>query len=165
MHPTSGRCPSRPETLEASSRRCTMNARTMNPKAVVAAAMMMVSAVTVQAASAGLPVGGLGSAVPTRTVLKYGNSAWTSPVAVVLKSAADWTAWNQNMVARGMAINVEAVPAGVDWNIDALLVVALGGGPNVRYGVDLTSVERVGLDTEVTLSVAYGQGGSYPCVV
>jgi hypothetical protein len=143
-----------------------MNARTMNPKAVVAAAMMMVAAVTVSAASAGSSIGGLGHAVATRVVMKYAMGAWTAPAAVVLKSPADWNAWNADMVARGMAVGAEMVPANVDWKHEALLVVTLGECSRTRYALDLASCDRMALHTDVSLAMSCGQGaGTYPCVV
>jgi len=142
-----------------------MKARAMNSKAVVAAAMMMVLVAASVSAASAAGLGNLGQKVTTRTVLKYANGAWTAPTAVVLKSAADWTSWNNAMVASGMAVAAEPVPASVDWKHEAVLVVSLGCCRPMQKGVDLSDCERVALHTDVALNLTYGQGGTYPCVV
>jgi hypothetical protein len=139
-----------------------MNARSMNPKAVVAAAMMMAAVVANGAASASPNAA---HAVPTRTVMMAYQGAWTSPCAVVLKSAAAWNAWNQDMVARGMALAAEPAPANVDWKKEAVLVVSLGLMPGARMTVGVASADRQALSTDVELSLNTNQGGSAPCVV
>jgi hypothetical protein len=98
-----------------------------------------------------------------RTVLAFDDGSWTSPVAVVLKSAADWTAWNQEMVACGKAVGEEPVPANVDWAREALLVVALGDAAGDR--VRLQDARRVGLRTEMEAGLSRDGHGEYPCHV
>ena len=98
-----------------------------------------------------------------RTLMAYDDGAWTLPVAMVLRSAADWTTWNHEMVERGMAIGEELVPAGVDWSKEAVLVVAVGGGTTSR--VRLQNARRVGLHTELEVVVSYDGFGHYPCHV
>src|SRR5258708_18317425 len=138
----------------------------MNPKAVVGAAMMMVVAVTVSAASAGVGMGLQGYTVGARVVAGYAMSAWAARAAVVLKSEADWNAWAQEQAASRMAIDVEPAPAGVDWKREAVLVVALGDWSRRPMGVDLASVERVALHTDVSLAMGAMPGmGAYPALI
>ena len=142
-----------------------MKARAMNSKAVVAAAMMMLAVVATRPAVAGSSLTALRHAVDTHTVMDYGQGAWTAPAAVVLKCEQDWKDWNAYMVEAGMAVGAEAMPAGVNWNTDAVLVVSLGQNLNTDYAVEVASAEHVGMHTTVTLRVTEGQGGSSPCVV
>lgn len=137
-----------------------MQARTMNPKAVVAAAMMMAVVAAGTASAAHLA----GHPVQTRTLMNLYQGAWTSPVAVVLKSANDWTNWNRDMVNRGMAVAAEPDPANVDWSREAVLVVSLGLMPDARLSLDLASANRMGATTQVELSLA-NAGGSSPALV
>ena len=143
-----------------------MEARAMNPKALatMAAAVALILACTATDGQAqGRPTSRMAPAVAMRTLMAYDDGAWTSPVAVVLKSAADWTTWNHEMVERGMAIGEELVPAGVDWSKEAVLVVAVGGGTASR--VRLQNARRVGLHTELDVVVSEGGSGAYPCHV
>jgi len=141
-----------------------MKARAMNPMAVVAAAMAMMAVVATSPVSAA-PSMGAGQAVATRTVMQYGQGAWTAPAAVVLKSEGAWNAWNAMMVRKGKAVGAEAVPAGVDWKEEVLLVVTLGENLNQDWSVALAGATSNGLSTQVTLQLTPGQGGSSPCVV
>jgi len=142
-----------------------MKARAMNSKAVVAAAMMTMAAMATSPAAADPSLMGLSHAVATRTVLDYGQGAWTAPAAVVLKSEQDWTNWNKYMADHGMAVGPESMPSGVNWSTDALLVVSLGQNLNADYSVTVASAQHTGSHTTVTLNVTAGQGGSSPCVV
>jgi hypothetical protein len=143
-----------------------MKARTMNSKAVVAAALMMV-AVTVVAARAASASNAmsLAHAVSTRTVMQYGQGAWTGYAAVVLKSEADWTSWNAYMAANNMAVGSEPAPKNVDWTKEALLVVSMGENLNTAYSVDVAGAARTMSETEVTLGMSANAGGNDPCVV
>ena len=142
-----------------------MEARAMNPKALatMAAAVALTLACAAGTAQAeNRAIFRLAPAVAMRTVLAYDDGAWTSPVAVVLRSAADWTAWNHEMVERGMAVGEEPLPAGIDWSREAVLVVALGGeGSRVR----LQNARRIGLRTELEAVLSHDGGGEYPCHV
>jgi hypothetical protein len=143
-----------------------MKARAMNSKAMVAAAMMMAMTVMAARSASASPLAGLGDQpVSTRTVMKYYQGAWTSPCAVVLHSAGEWAAWNQEMVARGMAVGAEAVPANVDWSREAVLVVSLGLNPDARMSLDVAGADHRAGRTDLQLSVSYDRGGSAPCVV
>ncbi len=143
-----------------------MKARAMNSKTMVAAAMMMAMAVMAARSASASPLADLGGhEVKTRTLMKYYQGAWTAPTAVVLKSAADWTAWNKDMVARGQAVGEEAAPTNVDWNHEAVLVLSLGLNPDGRMALDLAGALRKGQHTDLRLNVSYNQGGSAPCVV
>jgi len=143
-----------------------MEARAMNPKALatMAAAVALILACTAADGQAqGRSTSRMAPAVAMRTLMAYDDGAWTSPVAVVLTSAADWTTWNHEMVGHGMAIGEELVPAGVDWSQEAVLVVAVGGGTASR--VRLQNARRVGLHTELEVVVSYDGFGHYPCHV
>jgi hypothetical protein len=143
-----------------------MAARAMNPKALatMAAAVALTLACTAGEGQAqGHSTSRMAPTVAMRTLMAYDDGAWTSPVAMVLKSAADWTAWNHEMVERGMAIGEEPVPAGVDWSTEAVLVVALGPGAASR--VRLQNAHRVGLHIEMEAVASSGGSGAYPCHV
>jgi len=144
-----------------------MKARAMNSKAAVAAAMMMLTvAVLAPRAAHASNLVSVSHKVATRTVLKYGQGAWTGAAAVVLKSQQEWDGWNAMMTATGKAVGPEQMPAGVDWTKDALLVVSWGQDLNADYSVDVASAMRTGAATQVTLSVtAAADGGNDPCVV
>ena len=142
-----------------------MNARAMNPRALAAAAMLMMAAAATASPSLAqtdkMPNGWMSRAAEMRTLMHYADGAWTSPAAVVLKSAKDWNDWNEEMVASGKAVGKEAMP-NVDWTREAVLVVTLGES---QMSMDLKNGRRVGLRTEVELSLNWSQGGSTPCQV
>jgi hypothetical protein len=144
-----------------------MNARAMNPRALAAAAMLVMAAAATASPSMAqtdkMPNGWMSRAAEMRTVMHYADGAWTSPAAVVLKSAKDWNDWNEEMVASGRAVGKEAMPD-VDWSREAVLVVTLGQsqGP---VSMDLKNGRRVGLRTEVELSLNWSAGGYSPCQV
>ena len=145
-----------------------MEARAMNPKTL--ATMAAVVALTLACTAAdGQAQGHLTSRMaPTiamRTLMAYDRGAWTSPVAVVLKSEKDWNTWNHEMVERGMAIGEEPVPAGVDWSKEAVLVVALGGGHVPASRVRLQNARRVGVHIEMEVVASRDGSGAYPCHV
>ena len=102
-------------------------------------------------------------AVAMRTLMAYDDGAWTAPVAMILKSPADWISWNKDMVKAGMAIGEEQLPAGVDWTKEAVLVVALGDRQGAR--VRLEHASRAGLRTELDVAVSSDGYGEYPCHV
>jgi len=145
-----------------------MEARAMNPKALatMAAAVALTLACSAGIGSAqGRPASHGAPTVAMRTVMAYDDGAWTSPVAVVLKSPGDWKSWNHEMVERGMAVGEEPVPAGVDWSKEAVLVVAVGGGNVPASRVRLQNAHRVGLHTELEVAASGDGSGSYPCHV
>lgn len=142
-----------------------MEARAMNPKALAtmaAAVALTLAAAAGTAQAENRAISRTAPAVAMRTLLAYDDGAWTSPVAIVLRSAADWTSWNHEMVERGMAIGEEPMPAGIDWNREAVMVVALGGeGSRVR----LQNARRIGLRTELDAALSQDGTGEYPCHV
>ena len=145
-----------------------MKARAMNPRTLAAAAaMMMMAAAAMASPSAAqtdlMPNGWLSRTAAMRTLMHYADGAWTAPAAVVLKSAQDWTAWNEEMVASGKAVGMEAMP-NVDWSREAVLVVTLGMSQN-PVSMELKNGRRVGLRTEVDLAINWNEGGSSPCHV
>lgn len=101
--------------------------------------------------------------VAMRTVMAYDDGAWTAPVAMILKSPADWAAWNKELVTAGLAIGEEQLPAGVDWSKEAVLVVALGEGRGSR--VRLQNACRAGLRIELEVAASSNGSGQYPCHV
>ena len=145
-----------------------MAARAMNPKALatMAAAVALTLACSAGIGQAeGRPAPHSAPTVAMRTLMAYDDGAWTSPVAVVLKSVADWAAWNHEMVERGMAVGEEPVPAGVDWSKEAVLVVALGGGHVPASRVRLQNAHRVGVHIEMEVVASRDGSGAYPCHV
>jgi len=144
-----------------------MNARAMNPRALAAAAMLVMAAAATASPSMAqtdkMPNGWMGRAAQMRTLMHYADGAWTSPAAVILKSAKDWNDWNEEMVASGKAVGKEAMP-NVDWTREAVLVVTLGESQS-PISMELKNGRRVGLRTEVELSVNWSDGGSAPCQV
>ncbi|MEP7027739.1 MAG: hypothetical protein ABI960_04010 [Candidatus Eisenbacteria bacterium] len=142
-----------------------METRAMSKVARTAMALGLVLAYATQASAAGRGQADprIVSTVAMRTVMAYDDGAWTSPVAVVLNSPSDWSAWNKDMVDQGMAIGEESLPAGVDWSREAVVVVALGEGRGSR--VRLEQAVRLGLRTELAVNASQGGHGSYPCHV
>ena len=144
-----------------------MNARAMNPRALAAAAMLVMAAAATASPSLAqtdrMPNGWMSRTAEMRTLMHYTDGAWTAPAAVILKSAQDWNAWNEEMVAAGKAVGKEAMP-NVDWSREAVLVVALGESQN-PISVELKNGRRVGLRTEIELSMNWNEGGSSPCHV
>ncbi len=136
-----------------------MNVRTWAQAAALSVALMANGAPTAQAAA---PAPLRAPSAAMRTLLKYWDGAWTAPAAVVLRSAKDWNDWNDEMVARGMAIGREPLPANVNWAREAVLVVSAGSN---AAAVELKNARRIGLRVEVELAVSYHEGGTSPCHV
>lgn len=142
-----------------------MEARAMNQAActTMALGLALTLAYAAQANAGGRELSIPAPAVAMRTVLAYDDGAWTAPVAMILKSPADWKSWNQDMVKAHMAIAEEQLPAGVDWSKEAVLVVALGDRQGAR--VRLQNARRAGLRTQLELAVSSDGYGEYPCHV
>lgn len=136
-----------------------MNARSMTRTATMVAMALTMMATTSVAA----PKNGLG-AVSCRTVASWTMSAWTAPAAVVLTSPEAWVAWNREMVDSGRAVAEEAMPKGVDWKREALVVLAMGEVDGA-WTMSVNGAARTLACTEMSLHVAPGQGGSSPAVV
>jgi len=137
-----------------------MMARALNPQALAAAAMslmVMAGAADVMAA----PSRWIAPAAPMRTLMRYTDGAWLAPTAVVLKSAKDWNDWNDEMVAEGKAVGRESMPQ-VDWAKESVVVVTMGKG---GASLELKNARRVGLRTDVELSLNWAEGGAAPCHV
>jgi hypothetical protein len=143
-----------------------MNARSMTRTATMVA-MALTMAVNVASVAAG-PRAGMAErsrrAVDCRTLETYSMSAWLAPAAVVLTSPEAWAAWNSEMVESGQAVAEEMLPAGVNWNREAVLVLALGE-QGASYRLELMHATRSMSSTEMSLHVATGQGGSSPALV
>jgi hypothetical protein len=103
-------------------------------------------------------------AIQMRTLMQYDMGAWMAPAAVVLNSAEDWASWNEEMVAQGKAVGVEAAPA-VDWSREAVVVVCLGENPTGNWRVEMKSARKVGKRASVQVHVTMDAGGSAPCHV
>jgi len=117
--------------------------------------------------AAGLVVGAAEAApVKMRTVMHYTMGAWIRPVAVVLRSADEWTRWNDQMVAAEHAVAAELLPAGVDFSREVLLVVAIGECPQLTT-FELAEPERAGRTLYFTgrIERTWTQAFSSPCHV
>lgn len=89
----------------------------MNPKQVFLAVALGAALATTEA---------IASPVTMRTILRYSQGAWLSPVAVIVHDPWQWTRWNESMVGAERAAGIEPVPSAVDWSREVLLVVAIG---------------------------------------
>ena len=138
-----------------------MNARTWAQAAALTAAMLMTAApVTNAAPTADL----LARKAMMRTLMCYGEGAWMAPAAIILKSEQDWTDWNDAMLEAGRSVSSVMAPAGVDWTKEAVLVVSLGQSEQ-NASLNLKSVRRIGLRTEIEMELTWGTGGTSPCHV
>ncbi len=143
-----------------------MNARTQTKTAALTA-MALTLALTASLAAAAPGNGAAERANKSsacRTVENYSMSAWVAPVAMVLHSAAQWEKWNERMAEEGLAVAAEAMPAGVDWSKECVLVLALGELPEARH-LSLTGVTRGLSGTRLNLTVEAGRGGRAPALV
>jgi hypothetical protein len=139
----------------------TMNAKTWAQAAALTAAMLMTAAPVANAApTADL----LARKAAMRTLMNYGEGAWMAPSAIILKSAQDWTEWNDAMVEAGRSVSSVKAPADIDWTKEAVLVVSLGQSQQ-NASLNLKSVRRIGLRTEIDMELTWGAGGTSPCHV
>jgi hypothetical protein len=94
-----------------------------------------------------------------RTLLQYRESAWIRPTAVVLHNEQAWLDRSREAVASGIGIGMEILPA-VDWDKEAVLVVALGEDMSRALSLSLMNPRKAGSMTELTMDVkADGQMG------
>jgi hypothetical protein len=141
-----------------------MNARTMTRTATMVAmamTMMAMGAVSDAAPGRGEPQR---KAVSCRAVAAYQMSAWVAPMAVVLTSPQAWSQWNREQVDAGRSVGEEALPAGVDWNREVVVVLALGE-ISESHQVELRGARRWLNETELSLHVEAGRGGRCPALV
>jgi hypothetical protein len=144
-----------------------MNARSKTRTALLVAMTLMLAPMAASVDAA--PRGGIegrakGRAVACRTVATYGMSAWVAPMAVVLTSPEAWSQWNREQVDAGRAVAEEALPMGVDWTKEVVLVLALGE-VSEAHSVELTSARRNLNVTELNLHVEPQRGGNCPALV
>ena len=104
--------------------------------------------------------------VPMRKVFQSTDGAWTSPAAVILRSADEWIRWNDRMVADDRAYGAEPLPDGVDWDREIVLVVTLGLRPTITT-LELDPPQRFGRGVRITgrIEDLYSSGNSTPCHV
>ena len=143
-----------------------MNARTQTRTAALVA-MALTLVLTASLAAAAPRDGAAGRAKKSascRTVVNYAMSAWLAPAAMVLHSAGAWTAWNEKMAENGLAVAADALPQGVDWTKESVLVLALGELSEAHH-LTLTSATRTLSGTHLSLSVEAGRGGRTPALV
>jgi len=142
-----------------------MNARTQTRSAALVA-MALTLALTASVAGAAPPSGASERAksAACRTVETYSLSAWVVPATVVLHSAGAWKQWNKEMAENGLAVAEEAVPANVDWNKEAVVVVALGELSEARH-LKLASSRREANGVHLTVALESGSGGNAPALV
>ncbi len=107
-----------------------------------------------------------GASVAMRTLMQYRESAWLEPTAVLLHSQQAWEEWNRAAVQSGLAV-AEEILQPVNWDEEAVLVVALGMNVTRSTTLELSNPRRAGTTTEVTLHVEAGAelGPSNPCHV
>jgi len=144
-----------------------MNARSMTRTATMVAmamTMMALSAVSDAAPGRGAAQREANKAVNCRPVAAYQMSAWVAPMAVVLTSPEAWSQWNREQVDAGRSVGEEAMPAGVDWNREVLVVLALGETSESHH-VELRGARRWLNETELSLHVEAGRGGRCPALV
>jgi hypothetical protein len=141
-----------------------MNARTQNLTAALVAMALTLAVMAPTASAAPGAAERAKKSAACRTVENYTMSAWIAPAVVVVHSAAGWNKWNEQMAADGLALAAEAVPQGVDWAKECVVVVALGelSGP---YAVSMKGAKRTLSGVQVMLEVEAGHGGSSPALV
>lgn len=141
-----------------------MNARTQTKTATLAAMVLTLALTASLAAAAPGAAERAKSLVPCRTVENYAMSAWVAPTAMVLHSAGAWTAWNEQMAEEGLAVAPEALPQGVDWAKECVLVLALGELAEAHQ-LTLAGARRNVQGTTLSLTVEAGRGGRAPALV
>ena len=142
-----------------------MNARTQTKTAALAAmALTLMLTASLAAAASGNGAERANKSAACRTVETYAMSAWMAPVAMVLHSAGQWEKWNEQMADAGMAVAAEALPEGVDWSKECVLVLALGELSEAT-SLSLTGVTRGLSGTRLSLTVEAGHGGRTPALV
>lgn len=141
-----------------------MNARSMTRTATMVAMALTMALNAMPAAAAPRTASVARRPVDCRTLESYAMSAWLAPAAVVLTSPEAWAAWNAEMVESGNAVAEEALPAGVDWAREVVLVMALGE-QNAPYAMELTEATRSLTSTRMSLHVEAGRGGTSPALV
>jgi hypothetical protein len=144
-----------------------MNART-NTRTATMVAMTLTLAMVAGSVDAA-PRGGVEARakkeVACRTIASYPMAAWVSPMAVVLTSPQAWSQWNREQVEAGRAVAEEALPAGVDWAKEVVIVLALGEVSEMHY-VEAKGARRAPQGaTELNLHVETGRGGNCPALV
>jgi hypothetical protein len=102
--------------------------------------------------------------VTCRAIATYGMAAWVAPMAVVVTSPVAWSQWNAEQANAGRAVGEEALPAGVDWSKEVVVVVSLGE-LSAPLTVELTGGQKRNSQTELNLRVLTGQGGNCPALV
>jgi hypothetical protein len=143
-----------------------MNARSMTRTATMVAMTMTLAmaAVSVDAAPRRGVAAMAKQEVACRTIASYPVAAWVSPMAVVLTSPQAWSQWNREQVEAGRAVGEEALPAGVDWTKEVVVVLAMGEVAQ-NHKVELRGARRNMGSTELNLHVEAGSGGYAPALV
>ncbi len=144
-----------------------MNARSMTRTATMVA-MTLTMAMTAMSVDAA-PRGRMNERVAARTVscrtlASYPMAAWVAPMAVVVTSPEAWSRWNREQVDAGRAVAEEALPLGVDWTKEVVLVLALGEVAE-PHQVVVRGAHRSLNTTRLSLDVETGRGGRCPALV
>ena len=143
-----------------------MNARTMTRTATMVAMTLALAAGSVDAAPRrGVDARAQKKEVACRTIASYPMAAWVSPMAVVLTSPQAWSQWNREQVEAGRAVAEEAMPAGVDWAKEVVVVLALGEVSESHWVEAKGARRTLAGATELSLHVETGRGGNCPALV
>ena len=145
-----------------------MNARSMTRTATMVAMTLTMAtmATSVDAAPRGRVTERVrdNKAVTCRPVASYPMAAWVAPMAVVLTSPEAWSQWNREQVDAGRAVAEEALPQGVDWTSEVVLVLAMGEVAEA-HEVEVSGARRIANATELSLHIVTGSGGRCPALV
>ena len=147
-----------------------MNARSMTRTAtLVAMTLMATTSSSVDAAPRGRANERVVSPtanreVACRSLASYPMAAWVAPMAVVLTSPEAWSRWNREQVDAGRAVAEEALPQGVDWTREVVVVLALGEVVE-PHTVEVKGARRSKNATQLDLHVEMGRGGRCPALV
>jgi hypothetical protein len=149
-----------------------VNARSMTRTATMVATTLMM-AMTVSSVDAGprgrmnerlAQVANGNKEVACRSLATYPMSAWVAPMAVVLTSPEAWSRWNREQVDAGRAVAEEAMPQGVDWTREVVVVLAMGE-VSEPHMVEVKGARRNQNATQLDLHVEMGRGGRCPALV
>ena len=146
-----------------------MNARSMTRTATMVA--MALTMATMAPSADAAPRAGAGEKsrsskeVAVRSLVAYPMAAWVTPMAVVLTSPEAWSQWNREQVDAGRAVAEEAMPQGVDWSKEVVVVLALGE-VSEQHDVKCNGARKtLSAVTELSLQVETGRGGNCPALV
>jgi hypothetical protein len=103
--------------------------------------------------------GGPPKPVRYATLEQYRDGPYAIPFVKLIRSAAEWDAWIEELLRAGAMIVMPVPPPDVDWKKGPVVVVSMGERTSLGYSIEIVKIWRQGACLSVQVELTTPSGG------